>query len=68
MAKVLNKSKFPIILTAKDGNTCQIPVGESKIQDKFCTNVPPLVKVLSLDIPIIVKEVSVKKTKKGGNK
>lgn len=52
MAKVLNMIGYPINLVAKDGETCQIPTGESKVQDKFCVNVPPKVKVLSLDKPV----------------
>lgn len=52
MARVLNMIGYPINLVAKDGETCQIPTGESKVQDKFCVNVPPKVKVLSLDKPI----------------
>jgi len=52
MAKVLNKYGYAVVLQSKDGETCQIPVGESKVQDKFCVNVPPKVKILSLDKPV----------------
>lgn len=67
MAKVLNQGKFPVLLYSKTGDSCQIPVGESKVQDKFCVNVPPTVKVLSLDTPVQVKlEVASKSRKKKG--
>lgn len=52
MAKVLNMYGYPISLVAKDGDSCQIPVGESKVQDKFCANVPPKVKVLEIKKPV----------------
>lgn len=70
MAKVLNKYGYPIDLVAKDGESCQIPVGESKVKDKFCANVPPRVTVLSLDAPAPKKVVvaSKKETKKQENK
>lgn len=81
MAKVLNKYGYPIDLVAKDGESCQIPVGESRVQDKFCSNVPPKVKILSLDAPVattpkkaVVSEApkkeekkEEKENKKGGN-
>ena len=74
MAKVLNKYGYPIDLVAKDGESCQIPVGESKVKDKFCANVPPRVVVLSLDAPapkkVVVatkKETKKQENKKGGN-
>ena len=80
MAKVLNKYGYPIDLVAKDGESCQIPVGESKVQDKFCANIPPKVKILSLDAPVAPapkkaaapvapkkEEKEEKENKKGGN-
>lgn len=53
MAKVLNLTGTPMKLTAKDGDSCLIPVGESKIADKFCENVPPRVKILELNKPVV---------------
>lgn len=74
MAKVFNMNKYPVVLVARDGNTCQIPVGESKVQDKFCVNVPPTIRIISLDNPVkpvveaASKKVETNKTaKKGGN-
>lgn len=67
MAKVLNKYGYPIDLVAKDGESCQIPVGESRVQDKFCSNIPPKVVVLSLDAPV-VKKVPVASKKQNDNK
>ena len=67
MAKVLNLSGFPIDLYAKDGDSCTISVGENKIQDKFCANLPP--KVVITEKPKQaksikpVKVISEKKTK-----
>ena len=54
MAKVLNLYGYPISLVSKDGESCLIPVGESKVQDKFCANVPPKVKVLEIKKPAVV--------------
>ena len=73
MAKVLNKYGYPIDLVAKDGESCQIPVGESRVKDKFCSNIPPKVIVLSLDNPPAKKAPVAPKIKienkkpKGGN-
>lgn len=48
MARVLNLTGNPLHLFAKDGDSCLIPTGESKVADKFCINVPPRVKVLEM--------------------
>lgn len=61
MAKIFNESAFPIILRSKDGETCQVPCGESRVLDKFCNNLPPSIRLISLDNP--VKKVVAKKEK-----
>ena len=58
MAKVLNLTGTPQLLHSKDGDSCLIPTGESKVADKFCVNVPPRVKVLEMKKPLIAKNTA----------
>lgn len=45
----MNTSKMAINLYAKNGDSVQVPVGISRIDDKFVVNVPPKITVLELD-------------------
>ena len=58
MAKILNLTGIPQLLHSKDGDSCLIPTGESKVADKFCVNVPPRVKILEIKKPMITKIVT----------
>lgn len=51
MAKVMNLYGHPKVLEARDGESVIIPEGESKVQDKFCVNLPPKVKILEIKQP-----------------
>ena len=47
MAIISNVSKFPITLTSQDGDSCQVPVGESiPVADKFLDNILPGIVVV----------------------
>lgn len=64
MAKVLNLYGTPRTLYSKDGDSCLIPTGESKVQDKFCDNLPPKVKLLEMKkAPVINKKTPVAATR-----
>ena len=56
MARVLNLYGTPRTLYSKDGDSCLIPVGEGKVQDKFCVNLPPKVKLLEMKKAPVIKE------------
>lgn len=64
MATILNLLDVPTTLMALDGSICLIPSGESRVEDKFCFNIPPKVKILKKDT-VEVKKVVVEESIKG---
>jgi len=69
MAIVINKSNVNKNLVAKNGDSCMVRPGKSKVEDKFCSNLPPDVQLVSLDKPAVKKvQVKAKETKKAEKK
>lgn len=47
MAKIRNKTKYPLILSSPDGDSIQIQTGVHNVDDKFIVNPIPQIEILS---------------------